>query len=163
MMTILVGAIEDRKHINFSYSAKPRTVRPYGLFINQGFWYLVAEELQIIKKFKLIRIEGQPRIVEEASSFIKPAGFDVKNFIDLQNLGNAKTAIIKVRKGTCLNLRNRCEVVLADESWDFLKISYDFDFEIIEKILWYGADIELVEPENLRHQLIARLQETLYE
>ena len=40
-----------------------------------------------------------------------------------------------------------------------VRISYDLESELIEKVLWYGSDIELVEPLHLREQIIARLRE----
>jgi len=159
LVTNLVTAIENKQHIEFVYNHSSRIVRPFGLYIKDGFWYLVAQESEILKRFKLLRIQSQPKILEGLGTFNKPTGFDIKNFIQIQEPKEAKTALVRVRKGTCLNLRNKYDVEFADESWEKIRISYDLESELIEKVLWYGSDIELVEPLHLREQIIARLRE----
>lgn len=159
LVTNLVSTIENRQHIEFVYGQRSRIVRPFGLYIKDGFWYLVAEESEIIKRFKILRIQSQPKILEGLGSFNKPTGFDIKNFIQIQQPKNANTAVVKVRKGTCLNLRNKFALESEDESWEKIRIQYDLESELIEKILWYGSDIELVEPQHLRKQIIATLRE----
>jgi proteasome accessory factor B len=159
LVTNLVSAIENKQRIEFVYSQRLRIVRPYGLYIKDGFWYLVAEESEIIKRFKILRIQSQPKIMEGLGTFTKPAGFDLENFIQIQQPKKAKIAVVKVRKGTCLNLRNKFDLEFADESWEKIKIPYDLESELIEKLLWYGSDIELVEPQHLRKQIIASLRE----
>jgi proteasome accessory factor B len=159
LITFLVSAIENRQHIEFIYSQKPRIVRPFGLYIKDGFWYLVAEESEIVKRFKILRIVGKPIIVESLGIFTKPAGFNIKDYIKIQKPDDFNTAVVKVRKGTCLNLRNKFNIDSIDESWELIKIPYELESELLEKILWYGPDIELVEPKHLRKQIISNLTE----
>ena len=161
LITEALSAIEKSQEIEFLYLGKKRRVLHYGLIINRGFWYLVAEETKVIKRFKILRIEGDIFVSKKHNAFSKPNGFDIKAYIEMQNLGNSKTAIARIRKGTCLNLRNKYEVTEEDETWDTLKISYEFDFDLLEMILWYGTDIELIQPKNLRSLLIKKLQELI--
>jgi predicted DNA-binding transcriptional regulator YafY len=75
----LFEAVLERRRVLFTYSAKPRTVEPYGLGHRFGHWYLIAPEAgrsAIVKAFRLDRM-SQIKIDESGSGFERPEHFDV--------------------------------------------------------------------------------------
>ena len=44
-------SVEKRFVLNFQYKGSERNVQPYGLYTQDGFWYLVANEADAIKSF----------------------------------------------------------------------------------------------------------------
>ncbi len=68
------AAVAERRRISFTYRNARRTVDPYGLVHRRGHWYVVGLDDATIKVFRLDRTEGlQP--TGEPAAFERPAGF----------------------------------------------------------------------------------------
>ena len=151
-------AVDTEQLIKFGYKGKERTAQPFGLYTRDGFWYLVAREETEIKSFKLLRIEG--KIVKEgkAGSFKKPPEFDLIKFLSNSRSEQEILAQVYVRKEQAHVLRSKYSAREINEEWDLMSIPYIYEQEIIETILWYGANIIVNSPASLRSEVISRLK-----
>ena len=150
--------VDAEQIIKFGYKGKERTAQPFGLYTRDGFWYLVAREEAEIKSFKLLRIEG--KIVKEgkSGSFKKPPEFDLIKFLSNSRSEQEILAKVYVRKEQANVLRSKYSAKEINEEWDLMSIPYIYEQEIIETILWYGANIIVDSPASLRSEVISRLK-----
>ena len=71
-------AVEELSVASFSYRGKNRAVHPFGLLARNGFWYLIAHDVErdMQVTYRVDRIEGT--ITRgEAGAFARPENFDV--------------------------------------------------------------------------------------
>ena len=154
-------SVEKRFVLNFQYKGSERNVQPYGLYTQDGFWYLVANEADAIKSFKLQRIEGELKKVGKESSFTKPSEFDLATFLSITRSPKKEIAVLRVRKNQGHALRSKYAVTEIDDEWDQISLEYGFDQEIIQTILWYGSNVLVEKPEKLRSDIKSRLKELI--
>lgn len=154
-------AIENSQTLSFTYSGKGRVVKPYGLITNGGFWYLIADESGVVKSFKMVRIESKFTVGKVKDSFIRPSDLKIPMFFEQNESSQKQIAIVKIRKGSALALRDKFEVKFLDDEWDELLLPYRHDYELIELVLWYGTEICLVEPKLLRDKLIENIRDLI--
>ena len=152
-------AVDKQIELQFKYKGIVRRVKPYGLFTQNGFWYLVAEDNEAIKQFKLIRIQGDFTLIGSNNSFPKLEGFDLKAFIQKSSEADHVMAQILVRKNQALSLRNQFPATENDEEWDSMKVHFDSREEMIERLLWHLDSIKVESPIDLRDEVLNRLKE----
>ena len=158
-LLVIFEAINNLAQLDFEYKGSVRRVNPYGLYNRDGFWYLVGQENDVIKTFKLVRISKSVNIVGKTNDFLKPKDFDLKEFL----AGSAPTTqshvVILVRKNQALALRKKYEVEEIDSEWDRMAFEYLIAEELIESLLWFGSDVIVLSPESIREKLIANCEE----
>ena len=85
----LENAISKQRTIRFPYwsigrdEERERTVNPFGLFVDNGAWYFVGEDLEdsVRKMFRVSRIRGEIRFATRRErDFRTPADFDVDSY-----------------------------------------------------------------------------------
>ena len=157
MLLTAFEAIEKLKQLSFTYNGNDRIVEPLGMFMRSGFWYLVAKDNQVIKSFKLVRIES--KISELPGSFKKPEGFDLNDYLKRYNEEEVINAEILVRKDQAYSLRSKHQVKEYDSEWDSMVVPYSYEPEIVENLLWHGQNIIVIKPQSLRSAVISRLEE----
>jgi len=72
------------------------------------------------------------------------------------------TATLKLRDGRALNLRVRGKQIseaVDSSGWQRFAIEYRDIERFIEEVLWYGDDVIVEEPAELRTEVIKRLKE----
>ncbi len=71
-------AIEEQSAASFAYRGKNRVVHPYGLLARNGFWYLIAHDVErdMQVTYRVDRIEGDIS-TGEANAFTRPGDFNV--------------------------------------------------------------------------------------
>ena len=161
LLVSIFTAVQNKQILEFSYRGKKRQVNPYGLYSSNGFWYLIAFEINVIKSFKLVRIEGEVDLIGEKDAFEKPDNFNVGNFLKEESNSVSLVSKLQVRKGAALSLRNKFTVKDLDSEWDLMDIPYSNEQELLEMVLWHGTDLKLIEPAALRQQLVANLESYL--
>lgn len=161
LLVSIFTAVQNKQILEFSYRGKKRQVNPYGLYSSNGFWYLIALEINVIKSFKLVRIEGEVDLIGEKDAFEKPDNFNVGNFLKEEGNSVSLVSKIQVRKGAALSLRNKFTVKDLDSEWDLMDIPYTNEQEFLEMVLWHGTDLKLIEPAALRQLLVANLESYL--
>jgi predicted DNA-binding transcriptional regulator YafY len=50
-------------------------------------------------------------------------------------------------------------VTEIDEDWDLMKINFNSQEEMIERVLWYLDSIKVLSPNDLRNEILNRLKE----
>ena len=158
ILTEIFDAVDNQIELQFRYKGSQRKVKPYGLFTQNGFWYLAAQDDEAIKQFKLIRIQGDFALVGSKNSFPKPEGFDLKAFIETSSKAEEVTAQILVRKNQALSLRNQFAVTEIDDEWDQMQIVFHNQEELIERVLWYLDSVKVISPSELRDEVLKRLK-----
>jgi proteasome accessory factor B len=161
LLVSIFTAIQNKQSLEFSYRGKKRQVNPYGLYSSKGFWYLIAFEINVIKSFKLVRIEGEVDLIGEKDAFEKPDNFNVGNFLKEESNSVSRVSKLQVRKGAALSLRNKFTVKDLDSEWDLMDVPYTNEQELLEMVLWHGTDLKLIEPAALRQLLVANLESYL--
>jgi len=161
LLVSIFTAVQNKQILEFSYRGKKRQVNPYGLYSSNGFWYLIAFEINVIKSFKLVRIEGEVDLIGEKDAFDKPVNFNVGNFLKEESNSVSLVSKLQVRKGAALSLRNKFTVKDLDSEWDLMDIPYTNEQELLEMVLWHGTDLKLIEPAALRQLLVANLESYL--
>ena len=160
-LLLIFEAINNLAQLEFEYKGSVRRVNPYGLYTRDGFWYLVAQENDVIKTFKLVRISKSVNIAGKSNSFLKPKDFDVKEFLRSSQPNTKSHVVILVRKNQALALRKKYEVKEIDSEWDRMEFEYLMVDELIESLLWFGSDVVVLSPKSIREKLIANCEELI--
>lgn len=159
MLSSAFDAVDAQMEVSFSYKGTSRTVKPYGLYTRDGFWYLVAEDKTEIKSFKLMRIEGSIIKSSTQPRFSKPENFDLSKYVSGTRNEEKLLARVLVRKEQAHTLRSKFLVDTYNEEWDLLSMPYVYEQELIETILWHGDNLIVISPLNLRRQIVSKLEQ----
>jgi len=155
-LLLIFDAVERFITLEFEYKGTIRQVKPYGIYTRRGFWYLAAQENDVVKSFKVVRIGQQIRATSKAQAFDKPSEFKLSAFLEDINSPTTSKAEVRIRKKQALALRKRHKVEEVDSEWDKLFIDYIFEEDLIESLLWYGSNLVVISPTSIRNQIINR-------
>ena len=155
-LLLIFDAVERFFSLEFEYKGTVRQVKPYGIYTRRGFWYLAAQENDVVKSFKVIRIGEQIKVTSKSQGFTKPAEFKLSTFIEGLNAPTTSKAEVRIRKNQALALRKRYKVEEIDSDWDQVFIDYIFEEDLIESLLWYGSNVVVISPKTIRDQIINR-------
>ncbi len=65
LFKLIERAIVENRTLRFGYHGKPRKVHPYRIVNFEGYWYLLAKDLdEVVKKFYILEIES-PSLTDE--------------------------------------------------------------------------------------------------
>ena len=155
-LLLIFDAVQRFITLEFEYKGTIRQVKPYGIYTRRGFWYLAAQENDVVKSFKVVRIGQQIRATSKAQAFYKPSEFKLSAFLEDINSPTTSKAEVRIRKNQALALRKRHKVEEVDSEWDKLFIDYIFEEDLIESLLWYGSNLVVISPTSIRDQIINR-------
>ena len=155
-LLLIFDAVERFITLEFEYKGTIRQVKPYGIYTRRGFWYLAAQENDVVKSFKVVRIGQTIRATSKAQGFAKPSEFKLSAFLEDINAPTTSKAEVRIRKNQALALRKRHKVEEVDSEWDKLFIDYIFEEDLIESLLWYGSNLVVISPTSIRDQIINR-------
>jgi proteasome accessory factor B len=159
---MILEAISSRNYLTFTYNNKDRAVAPFALKSFNGFWYLIGQEIsQPIKVFKIVRIQSHIRIQKDHAKFEFPKNFNVDEFLHNGKNNPTRIATLKIRENRVNALRTKGEVKIGSNGWDILQLTFDDSEQMIKDILWFADDVFVVEPADLRNEVISRLRETI--
>lgn len=159
----ITTAISERRTISFAYlsptlRSEDRTVAPFAIATRESHWYLAGIDLakDALRTFRLDRIDGDVTINKSDDGYEIPAGFDV--FASLDSQHDAHTATIDIRKGKAHLLRNTAITSIDKGEWDRVTVNYFDTQRFIDLILWHGDDALVIQPSELRGEIIAALE-----
>lgn len=159
----ITTAISERRTISFAYlsptlRSEDRTVAPFAIATRESHWYLAGIDLakDALRTFRLDRIDGDVTINKSGDGYEIPAGFDV--FASLDSQHDAHTATIDIRKGKAHLLRNTAITSVDKGEWDRVTVNYFDTQRFIDLILWHGDDALVIQPSELRGEIIAALE-----
>lgn len=127
-------------------------LKPLGLVCKRGIWYLIGENNDIIKTYKVINIEYA---TSTNKSFNRPNDFNLEEYWKLST-DNFKSNIPKytftfkvnnsiikhIKERQCINIIN----TLVESDKIYLDISFEAMFQGVEFAFAYGNDIEIIHP-----------------
>lgn len=156
--------------------ARDCLLEPLGLVLKAGTWYLVAREGSAIRGYREDRFE---RAAMADRTFARPAGFDLATFWadwreKFEHGLPRVTVTVRAQAGCTRRLRQVVEPARVDEvGWDAVPdqdgwVRLHLPFEKLQYaravLLGFGADVEVLQPVELRRQMIeaARKLSALY-
>lgn len=166
-LPIIISAITSRSVLSFDYlneemDLQSRVVEPYAVASRYGHWYFLGNDLdrKAQRIFRLDRVSGNAKVQGKSGGYEIPTGIDMDSaFASQQPL---QSATLLLREGRALNLRTRATEIAAsvdDNGWQRVEIEFRDRERFVEEILWYGSDLEVLEPKDLREQIIEILRE----
>ncbi|MDD9271887.1 helix-turn-helix transcriptional regulator [Paenibacillus sp. GCM10023248] len=157
-------AIMERRKLRMTYLKKmpetdgnrksTREVAPYGLALVQGNWMLIAhcDLRQEIRHFRLSRMTG---VTVMEDRFLIPNGFNLNNYRPLDDRN--ERVVILANPQIADKITETCHFYMesTEERKDGLIVNFLVrqPEELLSYILGWGGDVEVLEPETLRHRI----------
>jgi proteasome accessory factor B len=153
------NAIIQKSKISFAYdsaSLKMRHLEPYRIVFWNSFWYLVGMDLdrKAIRLFKISRFQGGVDVSKKRNEFSIPNDFNVSDHLPKQDLQVISSAKIEIRKDSAALIRQRGKQVAEGPDFDTYEINYENERTFLREIIWHGDNVKILEPLELREQLI---------
>ena len=165
-LAFAISAITSKTVLSFSYlneelQPQSRVLEPFAVISRYGHWYIFGNDLdrKANRLFRLDRVSGELKLQGKSGSFEIPADLDVNRAF--ANSSETASAMIFLRDGRGLNLRSRGEQIVtttAPVGWQEFKLEYRDRERFIEEILWYGNDVVVSEPADLRVEILRQLR-----
>jgi proteasome accessory factor B len=167
-------AVRDRRPVTFSHRAAGRSepqrreLEPWGVVNRHGRWYVAGWDRgrDAIRVFRLGRIAGPVKFCGPAGSVTVPDGADVRELVrDWDSPAREHTAVLRIRSGAGVGLRQHAVSVRADETgppgWDLVTTRFADVGSFADYAAWFGPDAVVLDPPDLREAVIARLKGVL--
>jgi proteasome accessory factor B len=167
-------AVRDRRPVTFSHRAAGRSepqrreLEPWGVVNRHGRWYVAGWDRgrEAARVFRLSRIAGAVKFCGPPGSLTVPDGTDVRELVrDWDSPAREHTAVLRVRSGAGVRLRQHAVSVRPDETgppgWDLVTTRFGDMASFAEYAAWFGPDIVVLDPPDLREAVITRLKGVL--
>jgi len=165
-------AVRDRRPVTFSYRAAGRSdpqrreLEPWGVVNRHGRWYVAGRDRgrDATRVFRLGRIAGPVKFCGPAGSVTVPDGTDVRELVRDWDSAPERTAVLRVRAGAGVGLRRHAVSVRADDTepgWDLLTTHFTDVGWFADNTAWFGPDVIVLDPPDLREAVIRRLKGVL--
>jgi predicted DNA-binding transcriptional regulator YafY len=144
-----------------------RVIDPLGLVAKAGIWYLVARSGNEMRTFRAERILG---VTETDEHFTRPDGFDLVGFwrqwtIDFEDRLPAFPVIVRVPRDEAREIGSYWEAQLLDDGsrsgTALVKVIFPSESAAVHQIIAWGEKSDIVEPDVLRAQVVARAHEVI--
>jgi proteasome accessory factor B len=167
-------AVRDRRPVTFSYRAAGRSqpqrreLEPWGVVNRHGRWYVAGWDRgrAATRVFRLSRIAGPVKFCGPSGSVTVPDGADVRELVRDWDSSPAPehTAVLRVRSGAGVGLRQHAVSVRADEAgqgWDLVTTRFADVGWFADYAASFGPDVTVLDPPDLREAVIRRLKGVL--
>lgn len=163
-------ATRTRTEVTFDYrtstSAEPATRRlqPWGVVSYRGRWYAVGHDVDRgePRMFRLSRVQGTVRTGGRQRSYDIPPDTDLRELTQmLAPRRPDRTAVLLVREGAGHGLRRHARPADGGDrraGWDRLEVDFASAETLADEVLEHGADVVVVEPQEVRDEVVARLE-----
>ena len=171
ILSILKEGIWNSKVLNIAYKKINETknvlLNPLGLVCKRGIWYLIGENNDIIKTYKVSNIESA---LLTDILFDRPKDFNLEKYWK-SSTSNFKSSIpkhtftFKVNPSIVNHIKSRqfisiSNIVVEDDNI-YMDIDFDAVFQGIEFAFGYGKDIEIISPIDARIEIKKRSSEII--
>jgi proteasome accessory factor B len=166
-------AVLDRTRVSFGYRGVTRILEPWGMTSHRGRWYVIGRDMDraATRMFKLSRIDDLPHRLSDSAAFEVPDDLDLRQLSRSLLPGEPTTsALIAVRAGKAPALRRRGRpadpdrLAGADFAWpngfEVVEVGYADQNALAEEIGGYAADAVVLDPAELRSDVLHRLRAT---
>ena len=165
-------AVRDRRPVSFGYRAvgrstsQQRQLEPWGVVNRHGRWYVAGLDTDRgeTRVFRLSRIDGPVTFRGRPGTVTVPDGTDVRELVREWDKQPRRTAVVQVKHGAGYGLRRGASAVRPDQErpgWDLVEVPFSDVGWYSEHLAWFGADVVVLEPTDLREAVIARLKGVL--
>jgi proteasome accessory factor B len=166
-------AVRDRRPVTFGYrgagrsTAQRRHLEPWGVVNSRGRWYVVGQDTDrgAERVFRLSRIDGPVTFTGPAGTVIVPPGTDVRAAVRNWDADTPvpRSCLLRIRSDAGYGLRQHAISVEPDEvaGWDVAELTFTDSGWWSEHLAWFGADVVVLEPTDLRDAVIGRLKGVL--
>ncbi|ETK37965.1 helix-turn-helix transcriptional regulator [Microbispora sp. ATCC PTA-5024] len=163
-------AVRDRRAVRFDYrsagseSVLTRTVEPWGVVSRRGRWYMAGHDRDrgAARVFRLSRITGPVATLGRPGAFAVPEGLDLRAMVGYQEVPNERTALVRIRQGSCLGLRHAAQSVRpGTDGWDEAEVTFADPERLAGWIASLGPDAVVTDPPDAREAVIRRLKGAL--
>lgn len=156
ILWILQESIWNKTILNIIYrkinDTKEVTLKPLGLVCKRGVWYLIGENTEIIKTYKVSNIESASLT---DTIFNRPSDFHLESYWK-QSTSNFRSTIpkhtftFKANTSIINHIKERPFITINNtvikEDYVYFDIQFDAVFQGIEFAFGYGKDIEILSP-----------------
>jgi predicted DNA-binding transcriptional regulator YafY len=168
LLHLLQEAIWQERRLRMTYDrgecgAVERLVDPLGLVAKGSVWYLVAAVDQVVRSYRVSRIESAEQLDEPC---VRPTDFDLASFWEQSaaqfraHLPSYRTTV-RVRPEIIPRMRYagrfaRVERTgdIDDEGWVQVSLRFDVEEMACEYALSFGTQLEVLEPLELREKVV---------
>jgi proteasome accessory factor B len=156
----IAKAILQKSRIKFAYdssSLKVRHLEPYRIVFWNSYWYLIGMDIDRmgIRLFKLSRFLGGIEISKKKNEFEIPSDFAVADHLPKSDVEVIHSAKIEIRRETGTLLRQRGKLLSQGSEYDTYEINYENERVFLRELIWHGVNVRILEPANLKEQLLA--------
>ncbi len=166
-------AVAGSNRVRFSYRTSrgersERIVDGFGLAVRGGHWYLVGMDRDRgeIRSFRLSRVSGDVEIVGEGTE--PPQGFRAADHVQAGpwGPGEAKTTATiafapDVSWWATNGVAGAERVRSRADGWVEVRVPWSPGEGLVSWILSFGPEAEVIEPQELRSEIVGRLEELL--
>lgn len=158
ILSILQNAIWNSRSLKILYrksnEAKEVDLNPLGLVCKRGIWYLVADNNEIVKTYKVTAIESAALM---DNNFTRPKDFSLKDYwkksvSNFMSLIPKHTFIFKVNPHVLDQIKERPFINITEtavkEDGVYISIKFDAVWQGVEFAFGFGKDIEIIEPKE---------------
>ena len=163
----IIEAITDKRTISFEYldselTSAVRSVNPFRVSNSRGYWYLIGfdNDRQSIRTFRLDRF----------ASSVKASSGSGKFDIDYESLegeeqvhSESSLAKLSLRQGRAHHFAGSRVLRELDADWLEIEVEYHDENWLMQEVLACGTNAILIEPSQLRSEIISRLQQLVAE
>lgn len=165
----LTAAMRNRQAVTFDYrvpeadSATTRRLQPWGVVCWRGRWYVVGHDLdrRAERCFRLSRMASVVKPEGPAGAYEPPANVDLISYVatwsEHTHPEHSKRTTLLVRPGRAAGVRRWAESVTPSERGDLVVLGYSDACGFASWIVGYGADVEVLDPPEVRDAVIDRL------
>ena len=164
----LFAANSERATVSFGYRGRPRRLDPYGLLARSGFWYVMGfdHDAGEVRTYRVDRIEG-PVVPGPGGAFEIPAGFDPADTFpaDAKMVGegevvSARVWISAAQAPTVVRELGEAAVAERRAGGDLVvTVPYANRWALRAWVMGLVDDAEILEPEDLRAEMVRWLEE----
>jgi proteasome accessory factor B len=161
----LQQAIEQSRVVTFPYlrpgeeAPRQRRVRPLALVEYEARWHVFGFDLGVgaDRTFLLSRVVGDVTVTRESFDPALRDGAGDRALAGLDAVAAAHTAVLEVHPGTEAALRLQRRALPADRG---LRVPYVDVHVLADELASYGPEVRVVEPDDLRAEVVRRLTAT---
>ncbi len=165
-----LDAATRRIPVRFAYrrpggETAERRVQPWRVLSWRGRWYLVGHDVDrdAPRMFRLSRVDGDLVLDGEPGTFERPEEDVVSAAATaLFPRPSDRSARLSVAAGRANALRRTAtEVHPGDDGRDVLVVPFSTGWDLAAEVASYGPDVVVLDPPDLRDQVVARLRAVL--
>lgn len=161
----VADAVVGRQAVQFAYRTgageeRQRTVDPYGVVLRRGTWYVVGRDhdRDALRAFRLDRVRSRVRAVGQPGAYELPDDVDLAAHV-AGPAGDAVDVLLAVTPAGrwAVEARGGRVVDQRADGRQLVRLVDVDPWRLLPWILGFGADVEVVEPAELRAEVRARL------